>query len=111
VEIIGESVNDPRCKESFLKCKECKHELDHEAKVEFLADGKWQATEPNVSPEDSRGFYINQLYSSTVTPGELVIAYHRGQGDEAANTEFHCSKLGVPFIGEGVVLGIGPLRL
>ena len=101
VEIIGESVNDPRCKESFLKCKECKHKLEHGAKPEFLAGGKWQVTEPNVSAEESRGFYINQLYSSTVTPGELVIAYHRGLGDEAANTEFHCSKLGVPFIGEG----------
>jgi hypothetical protein len=101
VEIIGESVNDPRCKESFLKCKECKHKLDHKAKPDFLAGGQWQVTEPNVSAEESRGFYINQLYSSTVTPGELVIAYHRGLGDEAANTEFHCSKLGVPFIGEG----------
>jgi hypothetical protein len=101
VEIIGESVNDPRCKESFLKCKECKHKLDQEAKPDFLASGQWQVTEPNVSAEESRGFYINQLYSSTVTPGELVIAYHRGLGDEAAATEFHCSKLGVPFIGEG----------
>ena len=43
------SVNDPRCKESFLKCKECKHKLEHEAKPEFLAGGMWQATEPNVS--------------------------------------------------------------
>jgi hypothetical protein len=101
VEIIGESVNDPRCQESFIKCKECKHKLDHDAKPEFLAGGEWQATETNVSAEESRGFYINQIYSSTVTPGELVIAYHRGLGDEAANTEFHCSKLGVPFIGEG----------
>ncbi len=104
VEIIGESVNDPRCKESFLKCKECKHKLEHEAKPEFLAGGVWKATETNVLPEESRGFYINQLYSSTVTPGELVIAYHRGLGDEAANTEFHCSKLGVPFIGVGAQL-------
>ena len=101
LEIIGESVNDPRCKASFLKCKECKHQLEHEAKPDFLADGQWQATETNVSAEESRGFYINQLYSSTVTPGELVIAYHRGMGDEAANTEFHCSKLGLPFIGVG----------
>jgi hypothetical protein len=101
VEVIGESVNDPRCKESFLKCKECKHKLEHGAKPEFLAGGKWEATETNVSAEESRGFYINQLYSSTVTPGELVIAYHRGLGDEAAATEFHCSKLGMPFIGEG----------
>jgi len=101
VEIVGESVNDPRCKESFLKCRECKHKLDHEAKPEFLGCGVWRATEPNVLPEEARGFYINQLYSSTVTPGELSIAYHRGMGDEAANTEFHNSKLGMPFIGEG----------
>ncbi len=101
VEIIGESVNDPRCKESFLKCKECKHKLEHADKPFFLAGGRWQATETNVSLEEARGFYINQLYSSTVTPGELVIAYHRGLGDEAANTEFHCSKIGLPFIGQG----------
>jgi hypothetical protein len=101
VEIIGESVNDPRCRESFLKCKDCKHKLEHVDKPLFLAGGEWKATETNVLPEESRGFYINQLYSSTVTPGELVIAYHRGLGDEAANTEFHCSKLGLPFIGVG----------
>jgi phage terminase large subunit GpA-like protein len=93
IEIVGESVNDPRCKQSFLKCKECKHKLDQEAKPEFLATGRWQPTELQVSAEESRGFYINQLYSSTVTPGELVIAHHRGLGDEAAATEFHCSKL------------------
>ncbi len=54
--------------------------MEHEAKPEFLDGGQWQATETNVLPEESRGFYVNQLYSSTVTPGELVIAYHRGPG-------------------------------
>jgi len=101
VEIVGESVNDPRCKESYIKCKECEHKLDHKAKPEFLADGVWRPTELQVSADECRSFYINQLYSSTVTPGELVIAYHRGLGDEAANTEFHNSKLGLPFIGDG----------
>jgi phage terminase large subunit GpA-like protein len=101
IEIIGESASDPRCKESFIRCKECKHKLEHAEKPAFLASGVWKPTELQVSAEESRGFYINQLYSSTITPGELVIAYHRGLGDEAANTEFHCSKLGVPFIGEG----------
>jgi len=100
VEIIGESVNDPRCKESFLKCKECQHRLEHAAKIEFLAGGVWRPTELQASDE-RRSFYINQLYSSTVTPSELVIAYHQGLGDEAAATEFHCSKIGMPFIGEG----------
>ena len=29
VEICGETVSDPRCKDSFLKCKECKGRLEH----------------------------------------------------------------------------------
>jgi hypothetical protein len=100
VEIIGETVSDPRCAESFLKCKECKHRLEQQAKPEFLAAGLWQPTNPNADPQESRGFYANQLYSSTISAGELVIAHLRGQGDEVANTEFHNSKLGLPFIGE-----------
>ena len=101
VEIIGETVSDPRCNESFIKCKDCGHELEHKAKPEFLAGGIWQPTNLQVNPEESRGFYCNQLYSSTISPSELVIAHFRGLGDEAANTEFHNSKLGLPFIGEG----------
>jgi DNA-directed RNA polymerase subunit RPC12/RpoP len=101
IEIIGESIQDPRCKESYLKCKECGHRLEHKTKTEWLADAIWAATATNVDPQESRGFYINQLYSSTVSPGELVIAYHRGLGDESANKEFHNSKLGLPFIGTG----------
>ena len=100
IEIIGDHVNDPRCKESFLKCKECKARLHHQAKPEFLSSGDWQSTlsSPNM---DFRGFYINQLYSFTVTPGELVVAHFRGFGDEFAAKEFHNSKLGLPFIGAG----------
>ena len=101
IEIIGETVSDPRCTQSFIKCKECKHKLDHRAKPEFLADGLWQPTNPQADPQESRGFYANQLYSSTVSPGEIVIAHFRGLGDEAANKEFHNSKLGLPFLGEG----------
>ena len=100
VEIIGEHVADVRCHESFLKCKECKHRLTHETKPEWLATGTWNATAKNANP-DIRGFHINQLYSFTVTPGEVVVAYFRGFGDELANKEFHNSKLGVPFIGDG----------
>ena len=52
-------------------------------------------TPPNVT------VYVNQLYSSTVSPGELVIAYHRGMGEEAAQVEFSNSKLGLPHVGTG----------
>ena len=100
VEIIGETVNDPRCNESFLKCKECKARLHHEDKPNFLSQGEWQTTltSPNM---DFRGFHINQLYSFTVTPGELVVAHFRGFGDEFAAKEFHNSKLGLPHVGSG----------
>jgi hypothetical protein len=100
IEIIGETVNDPRCHESFLKCKECKNKLEHRAKPQWLGTGGWKSFAPNASL-DKRGFHINQLYSFTVTPGEIVEAHFRGLGDEAAAKEFHNSKLGLPFIGEG----------
>jgi len=100
IEIIGETVHDPRCKESFLKCKECGRKLEHKTKPDFLRDAIWEAMNPAADSEN-RGFNINQLYSYTVTPGELVVAYHRGMGDEAAAKEFSNSKLGLPFLGEG----------
>jgi len=100
VEIIGESVNDPRRHESFLKCKECGGKLDHWAKPDWLKDADWNVTNQGADP-DVRGFAISQLYSFTVTPGELVTAHFRGLGNEAANIEFHNSKLGSPYIGDG----------
>lgn len=100
IEIIGETVHDPRCHDSFLKCKECKGKLEHRDKPFWLSDAEWVSTAPNANP-DIRGFHVSQMYSFTVTPGELVVAYHRGRGDEAANKEFHNSKLGLPFIGDG----------
>ena len=100
VEICGDSVSDPRCAESFLKCKECKAKLPHEAKMQWLEPAKWIVENHEVDPQ-FRGFHINQLYSLTVTPGELVVAYFRGFGDELSDKEFHNSKLGLPFIGDG----------
>jgi hypothetical protein len=100
IEIIGDSISDPRCHESYLKCKECKAKLEHQAKPQYLSAAIWEPTNLNGNPE-KRGFHVSQLYSYTVTPGELVEAYYRGFGDEAANKEFHNSKLGLPFIGDG----------
>jgi len=96
--IFGDSVSDPECAKSHLICTECKKELKHEEKVEMLSKAEWVRT---VDADDNRSFYINQLYSQTISPKELVKAYHRGLGDEAANVEFFNSKLGLPFIPEG----------
>lgn len=99
MEIRGEAITDPRIKESYIKCKECQHKLEHEDKPNWLAQGVWQ---PTVETDgDHRSWYINQLYSYTVTPKEMVLAHFRGLGDEAALCEFHNSKLGMPFIPDG----------
>lgn len=99
VEIVGDTITDPRIRESYIKCKECQHKLEHEDKPIWLAQGTW---EPTADTDGShRSWYINQLYSYTVTPRDLVLAHFRGLGDEAALCEFHNSKLGVPFIPDG----------
>ncbi len=100
VEIIGESVTDPRCLESYLKCKECNGRIEQEEKPFFLGSGLW-IPHSNECNKDHRSFHLNQLYSYTVSAGELVIKHFQGMGDEAAATEFYNSKLGLPYIGDG----------
>jgi len=99
--VMGEIVGDPECSKSHLICTECKRELKHSEKPDYLEKASWHAHD---SAEDTRSFYINQLYSYTVTPRDIANAYHRGTGDEAANVEFHNSKLGLPFIPEGGII-------
>ncbi len=100
VQICGEHATDIRCNESYLKCTECKGRIEHHEKPNFLAKASWESFAPNANP-DVRGFYINQLYSFTKTPGELVSHYWNGVGDEAAEIEFWNSRVGKPFIGDG----------
>jgi len=99
MEIHGESVRDPECLNSRLICKECKGHLVQAEKPEWLAGAKWVPTVPH-NP-DNRGFHINQLYSFTVKPSDMVIAHFRGLGDESAGVEFNNSKLGLPYVPSG----------
>jgi hypothetical protein len=99
LEICGEGITDPDMRRSYLKCKECKKEIKHEEKPEFLGPAYWEPT-VNVD-DDHRSFYINQMYSYMVKPWELAAAYFRGIGDEAAMVEFHNSKQGLPYIPDG----------
>jgi hypothetical protein len=98
VVIVGEYGSDPRCAESYLICTKCRNKLPHEDKPSYLSTGQWIATKTNPN---IRGFTINQLYSFTVSPGELVSAYLKSRNDELASTEFFNSKLGLPFVGAG----------
>lgn len=96
--ITAESINDPGLKNSHLICKECKHQLYHETKSEWLKSGVWIS---GYEGRDDRGFYINQLYSSTVTPVEIAQKYLEALRDPASEQEFWNSKIGLPHIVEG----------
>ena len=101
LEIVGDDFNDPTIHESYLKCKECGAKLPHENKAEWLSTGRW------VSAYEGRlvaGWGINQLYSTTVSPGKFVYSYYKGTTNPADEQEFFNSKLGLPHIVEGAKL-------
>jgi len=99
LEVVGDTVNDPRIKESFIKCKECQHKLEHQDKPNWLKKAYWHKTYDNGDPS-RRGFHINQFYSFTVSPPEIAVGHLKAQTDEYARTEFYNSKLGLPFLGD-----------
>lgn len=96
--ITGEDVNDPKIMDSHLICKECKATLEHRTKSDWLAKGQWI---PQYSDRPARGFHVNQLYSSTVSPAELAKKYFRAQRDPSDEQEFHNSALGTPHVVKG----------
>ncbi len=98
LEITAEDVNDKAVEQSFLKCRECKVKLAHETKYQWLASGIWV---PQYSDRPAKGFHVNQLYSSTVSPIALAKSYLRSQRDPSEEQEFFNSKLGLPHIVEG----------
>jgi len=101
IEICGESWTDQDVHRSFLKCPECGGKLPHESKKEWLAKAYWEATQV---AHGHRSFWINQMYSLGMTPGELVVAYFKGQTDDASQVEFVNQKLGKPHLLEGAQL-------
>ena len=96
--ITADSIVDPGISGTFIKCKECEHQLDHETKHEWLKNGVWV---PEFSNRNIRGFHISQLYSSTVKPADLAASYLRAQTNPADEQEFWNSKLGLPHVVEG----------
>lgn len=96
--ITADDFNDPKVHESHLICTQCKVVLPHASKPIWLGTGKWQET---YTDRDSQGWYVNQLYSTTVSPSDLAKSYLRGQYDRADEQEFYNSKLGLPHIVDG----------
>jgi hypothetical protein len=96
--ITSDEADDIAVRNSHLICKECKVVLPHETKHIWLGAGKWVES---YTQRDSQGWYINQLYSATVTPVALAKSYLRGLYDRADEQEFFNSKLGLPHIVDG----------
>lgn len=96
----GESLLDPAIYDSKIICKECKGTLTHETKHEWLRTGDWQSTADNHDP-DVRGFYVNQLYSSTIKPVDIARSMITAQLDPVEEQELYNSKMGLPHIVEG----------
>ena len=97
VKIIGD--HHSNCKESHLQCPKCLVKLDHETKVDWLANGQW--TSYGDAQLEVRGFYINQLYSMKRRPEEVTQLYFKSMIDQASEQEFYNSKLGLPHIVQG----------
>ena len=101
IEICGEHSTDKECHLSYFKCPECGGKLPHENKSEWLAKAYWEATQ---QAHGHRSFHLNQMYGPAISPGELVVAYFKGQSDDAAQVEFINQKLGEPYLLEGARL-------
>lgn len=98
LQIIGDDPGSKQVNESYLKCHHCSYRLDHDSKHIWMKDGIWV---PQVTDRTRRGFYVNQLYSTTVTPGQLAASAIRAQNDETEEQEFYNSKLGLSHTPKG----------
>lgn len=107
--ITGDELDDPKLVNSHLICTECKNKLHHEAKYEYLQSGLWVPSFPD-RVQLHRGFYVNQMYSSTVSPFELAVAFIKGRSDQTSEQEFFNSKMGLPHEAKGARLSDGEIR-
>ena len=106
--IVGDDPDSTRLlKESYLKCPECHAKLEHRAKPEMFAKARFV---PTVDGKEKRGFHVNQLYSCTVTPGEVAASAVKANFSEWDAQEFHNSKLGKAFAPEGAKLAEGMIN-
>lgn len=89
--ITADDPNDPDLEKSHYICSLCKVELPHKLKPLWLAEGQWVPQHKSAI----RGFYVNQMYSSTVTPAQFARKFLIAQYDAASEQEFFNSNLGL----------------
>ena len=97
--VTADKINDPKIRDSYIICTKCKHRLDHASKVDWMNQGcEWVSTHPG---RNSRGFYINQLYSMVLPPWRVAEAYLRSLTNADDEQEYYNSKGGLPHIVAG----------
>lgn len=95
--ITGDSLFDRTISQSHIRCNRCHHPLDHTAKSQWLTTETAQWV-PSNTDYSERGFYVNQLYSFTVSPVEIAKTAIKAETNPADEQEFWNSKGGLPFI-------------
>jgi hypothetical protein len=98
IKITAEHLHDQRINDTHLICYKCHKKLDHETKTEWLAAGQWVEQYPG---RNIKGYHVNQLYSTTVTPVEFAIAYFKAQSNPSDEQEFFNNKVGITHTVEG----------
>jgi phage terminase large subunit GpA len=83
-------------------CRPCGRVIGPGSLRGAIAAGEWVAAHPG---RDVQGYHVSQLYSPTVSVVELTRAWLGAQTSEYARQEFYNSKLGVPYLAEGAVVG------
>ena len=101
IEICGNDPKDERVWDSYFKCEKCGSKLPHETKQEWLSTARWEA---QATAHYHRSFYIPQMYSPSVTAGEMVIESMRAEVSEPEKVQFVNQSLGLPYIAAGARL-------
>ena len=99
--ITSDDADDIAIRDTHLQCKECKHKLEHDSKIDWLKDAQWVQ---GYTDRIIEGFHINQLYSMTMKPYEIAMLFLRAQTNPTDEQEFYNSKLGLTHIVEGARL-------
>lgn len=97
--VTAEKLTDPALKNSYIVCEKCDHKLDHASKAEWMNEKfEWVSAHKQ---RNSRGFYINQLYSMVLPPWKLAESYLRSLTNSNDEQEYYNSKGGLPHIVAG----------
>lgn len=99
--LIGDSLLDPRIKESHVICPLCKKKIEHTDKVKSQQEtGLWIPQIPELVTE-RRGFYVNQLSSCVKTPDKIAITAIEARDNKSAEQELWNSIAGLPHVVDG----------